>query len=102
MFYHIKYEKVENPNLKYLRLWGCLAFYRIYDQQTLKLGSREIKNMFVGYAKNSKAYRLKNLDFNIKVESRDVKFIKNKFCNDSTPELEPIYNLLQNLAPSIS
>ena len=42
--------------------------------------------MFVGYAVNSKAYRLLDLSFNIIVESRDVEFFENKFINDSQIE----------------
>ena len=42
--------------------------------------------MFVGYAVNSKTYRLLDLSFNTIVESRDVEFIKNKFINDSRIE----------------
>ena len=45
--------------------------------------------MFVGYAENSKAYRLLDLDSNVIVESRDDHFIENKFRHDSTYELEP-------------
>jgi hypothetical protein len=35
--------------------------------------------VFVGYAENSKAYRLLDLSSNVIVESRDVEFIENKF-----------------------
>ena len=45
--------------------------------------------MFVGYAVNSKAYRLLDLSSNTIVESRDVEFIENKFINDSQIPLEP-------------
>ncbi|KAH9666952.1 hypothetical protein KPL70_020856 [Citrus sinensis] len=43
-----------------------------------------------GYAENSKAYRLLDLDSNVIVESRDVEFIENKFQHDSNIELESI------------
>ena len=43
--------------------------------------------MFVGYAVNSKAYRLLDLSSNTIVESRDVEFIENKFISDS--QIEP-------------
>jgi hypothetical protein len=35
--------------------------------------------VFVGYAENSKAYKLLDLSSNVIVESRDVEFIENKF-----------------------
>ncbi|KAH9669996.1 hypothetical protein KPL70_022027 [Citrus sinensis] len=43
-----------------------------------------------GYAENSKAYRLLDLDSNMIVESRDVEFIENKFQHDSNIESESI------------
>ena len=42
--------------------------------------------MFVGYAVNSKVYRLLDLSSNTIVESRDVEFFENKFINDSQIE----------------
>ncbi|KAK3038207.1 hypothetical protein RJ639_029647 [Escallonia herrerae] len=39
--------------------------------------------VFVGYAENSKAYRLLDLESNVIVESRDVEFIEDKFKSDS-------------------
>ena len=54
--------KGRKPNLGYLRVWGCLAFYRVTDPKRTKLGPRAIKSVFVGYAENSKAYRLLDLD----------------------------------------
>ena len=74
--------KGRKPNLSYLRVWGCVAFYKALDPKRSKLGPRGIKSIFVGYAENSKAYMLLNLDSNTIVESRDVEFIENKFYND--------------------
>jgi hypothetical protein len=97
--------KGRKPNLGYLRVWGCLAFYRVSDPKRTKLGPRVVKSVFVGYAKNSKAYRLLDLDSNVIVESKDVEFIEDKFYNDSklvanlTPTQEDDSN---DLNPSIS
>ncbi|KAH9722428.1 hypothetical protein KPL70_006731 [Citrus sinensis] len=82
--------KGRKPNLMYLRVWGCLAFYKIHDPKSSKLSARGIKSVFVGYAENSKAYRLLDLDSNVIVESRDVEFIENKFQHDSNIESESI------------
>ena len=41
-----------------------------------------MKSVFVGYAKNSKAYRLLDLSSNTMVESRDFEFIEDKFSKD--------------------
>jgi hypothetical protein len=71
------------PNLSYLKLWGCIAYFRVPDPKRTKLGPRAIKSVFVGYVVNSKAYKLLDLSSNTIVESRDVEFIENKFINDS-------------------
>ena len=92
--------KGRKPNLKYFRVWGCIGFYRVHDPKSHKLGPRGIKSVFVGYAENSKAYRLLNLDTNVIVESRDVEFIENKFINDSTNELEPVVRSSNDIGPS--
>uniref|UniRef100_A0A2N9IZW8 Reverse transcriptase Ty1/copia-type domain-containing protein n=1 Tax=Fagus sylvatica TaxID=28930 RepID=A0A2N9IZW8_FAGSY len=65
-------------NLSYLKVWGCIAYFRVPDPKRTKLGPRAIKSVFVGYAVNSKAYRLLDLSSNTIVESRDVEFIENK------------------------
>jgi hypothetical protein len=68
-------------------VWGCIVYFRVPDPKRTKLGPRAIKSVFIGYAVNSKAYRLLDLSSNIIVESRDVKFIENKFISDS--QIEP-------------
>jgi hypothetical protein len=84
--------KGRKPNLGYLRVWGCLVFYRVSDPKRTKLGPRVVKSVFVGCAENSKAYRLLDLDSNVIVESKDVEFIEDKFYNDS--------KLVANLIPT--
>ena len=56
------------PNLDFIKVWGCLAFYRVLDPKRTKLGPRAMKSVFVGYAENSKAYRLLDLSSNTVVE----------------------------------
>ena len=60
-----------------------MAFYKVPNPKRTKLGLRALKSIFVGYAVNSKAYRLLDVESNVIVESRDVEFFKNKFINDS-------------------
>ncbi|KAG5527251.1 hypothetical protein RHGRI_028223 [Rhododendron griersonianum] len=75
--------KGRKPNLSYLKVWGCLAYYRVPDPKRTKLGPRAMKSIFVGYAEHSKAYRLLDLESNTIVESRNVKFFEHKFRADS-------------------
>jgi len=77
------------PNLDYIKVWGCLAFYRVIDSKRTKLRPRAIKSVFVGYVENSKAYRLLDLSSNTMVESRDVEFIEDKFSEDPMDALKP-------------
>jgi hypothetical protein len=84
--------KGRKPNLDYLRVWGCVAYYRTPDFKRTKLGARAMKSIFIGYAHNSKAYRLLDIETNIVVESRDVEFFENKFLVDdrnSSPTTNP-------------
>ena len=80
-------------NLSYLKVWGCITYYRVPKNKRIKLEPRALKSVFVGYAENSKPYRLHDLDCNMIVESRDAKFFENKFLNNSRvgndPQSEP-------------
>nr|KAJ0190715.1 hypothetical protein LSAT_V11C800406370 [Lactuca sativa] len=74
--------KGRKPNLDYLKVWGCVAYYRTPDPKRTKLGARANKSIFIGYAQNSKAYRLIDIDSGVVVESRDVEFFEDKFSKD--------------------
>lgn len=58
--------------MNYLKVCDCLASYRVPNLKETKLGLRAIKNIFVGYAKNSKIYRLLDLKSNDIIETRDT------------------------------
>ena len=75
--------KGRTPNLNFLKVWGCLAYYRVPDPKRTKLGPRGIKSIFVGYAENSKAYRLLDIESKVIIESKDVEFLETKFIGDS-------------------
>nr|KAJ0204663.1 hypothetical protein LSAT_V11C500280120 [Lactuca sativa] len=74
--------KGRKPNLDYLKVWGYVAYYRTPDPKRTKLGARANKSIFIGYAQNSKAYRLLDIDSGVVVESRDVEFFEDKFSKD--------------------
>ena len=75
--------KGKRPNLGYLKVWGCLAYCKRTEPKRTKLGPRAIKYAFVGYASNSKAYRLLDLESNVIIESREVEFFENMSCDDN-------------------
>ena len=70
--------KRHEPNLGYLRVWGCLAYVRLIDPKILKLGIRAITCVFLGYAINSAAYRFFDLKNKISFESGDAIFHEEK------------------------
>ena len=74
------------PNLKYFKVWGCLAKILIPKPKKRKLGPKTVDCMFIGYAHNSAAYRflvLKNnsnlFDANTIIESKNAYFFENIF-----------------------
>jgi hypothetical protein len=71
--------KERQPNLSYLRTWGCLAYVRIPDPKRVKLASRAYKCVFIGYAANSKAYRFYDLNVKVIIESVDADIYEDKF-----------------------
>ncbi|KAJ9557005.1 hypothetical protein OSB04_011619 [Centaurea solstitialis] len=75
--------KGRKPEIDYMKVWGCVAYYRTPDPKRSKLGDRAIKSIFVGYAMNSAAYRFLDNESGVIVESRDADFFEDKFLKDS-------------------
>ena len=46
--------KKRKPNLSYLRVWGCLAFYRVPDPTRMKLGPRALREILLAMLKIQK------------------------------------------------
>ncbi|RVW81286.1 Retrovirus-related Pol polyprotein from transposon TNT 1-94 [Vitis vinifera] len=72
------------PNIGYFKVWGCLVYCKKTDPNKTKLGPRAIKCAFVGYASNSKAYRLLDLESNVIIESREVEFFENLLSDSNS------------------
>ena len=67
------------PNLKYLKVWGCLAKVMLPNTKKGKIGSKTSDCLFIGYAYHSDAYRflvLRSdvLDCNTIIEIKNVEF----------------------------
>ncbi|KAJ9547395.1 hypothetical protein OSB04_019938 [Centaurea solstitialis] len=75
--------KGRKPEIDYMKVWGCVAYYRTPDPKISKLGDRAIKSIFVGYAMNSVAYKFLDNESGVIVESRDADFFEDKFLKDS-------------------
>ena len=93
--------KNKQPNLGYLKTWGCRAIVRLHEPKRKKLGEKGIECIFLGYAIHSKAYRCLVVEpnglveTNTIIESCDALFYENRFTtiprldsnqeNESTP-----------------
>ena len=55
----IPYEKWKGrkPNLKYFKVWGCLAKVQLPIPKRVKIGPKTVDCVFIGYATNRKACR---------------------------------------------
>ena len=72
------------PNLKYLRVWGCLAKGMLPNHKKRKIGSKTSDCMFLGYAEDNVAYKffVLNSDIierNTIVETKNVEFFNTSF-----------------------
>ncbi len=72
------------PNLKYLKVWGCLAKVMLPEPKKRKIGSKTSDCMFIGYAEHSAAYRflvLRSdvLDCNTIIETKNAEFFEHIF-----------------------
>ncbi|GJS00582.1 retrovirus-related pol polyprotein from transposon TNT 1-94 [Tanacetum coccineum] len=74
------------PSYQYLRVWGCLAKVVVPTPKAQKIRPKSVDCIFIGYAKNSSAYRFivhdsKNPDIqkNAVMESRNASFFENIF-----------------------
>lgn len=62
------------PNLKFLKVWGCLTKIDLPDFRWVNVGSKTFDTAFIGYAQNSVAYRFMSInDYSI-CEYRDAEF----------------------------
>jgi transposase InsO family protein len=73
LFYGVK------PNLKALRVFGCLAYAQVPQQLRGKLDSRSERGIFIGYKQNVKGWKVlipcDDGGWHIRV-SRDVRFVE--------------------------
>ena len=66
------YEK--RPNVNHFRVFGCLAYVHVPDQNRQKLDAKSESCIFVGYSEELKAYKFYNPLTNRLIVLRDVIF----------------------------
>ena len=80
-----------NPNLNYLKVWGCRAIVKLTELKRKTIGKKGIDYIFIGYAEHRKAYSfyvIQSNDFvsiHVVIQSRDATFDETQFS--SVPRL---------------
>ena len=69
-----------SPLITGLRTFGCVAWAYIDVENRTKLSQRAVKCIFVGYLRDSKGYRLLELDTMKPILTRNVLFIENIYA----------------------
>lgn len=71
-----------------LKVFGCTAIAHVPSQKRRKLDDKGMECILVGYAVESKAYRLYCKSSKKIIISRDVDFIENEFKNSSNDKVD--------------
>lgn len=66
----------KKPDFGFLKVFGCRAYAQILSNKRKKLDSKAAEYTFVGYAENTKAYRLFDKRSKTIIISRDVTFLE--------------------------
>ena len=80
--HHIWMKKT--PTVAHLRVFGCKCWYTIPNEKVKKLDVRGKSAIFVGYAENSKAYKLIDKETVKVVVSRDVTFDESRVVDHNS------------------
>ncbi|KAK1627194.1 hypothetical protein QYE76_001509 [Lolium multiflorum] len=64
------------PNVSYFKVFGCKCYILVKDTRLTKFDSRAQEGIFVGYATDSRAYRVYNKTNGRVVETCDVTFVE--------------------------
>ena len=67
------------PDISRLKVFGCVSYVHIPDNQHRKLDAKAHKAIFVGYTPGIKGYKLYDLEKKKFVVSRDVQFFEDNF-----------------------
>ena len=83
--------KGKKPSYQFLKVWGCLAKVAVPIPKRIKIGSKSVDCVFIGYAHNSNAYRflihksdVPDMNVNAIIESRNAVFFEEIFPYKST------------------
>ncbi len=69
-----------SPLISHLRTFGCVAWAYVDIENRTKLSKRAVKCIFVGYLKESKGYRLLEIETMKPIKTRNVLFFENMYA----------------------
>uniref|UniRef100_A0A2N9IP74 Integrase catalytic domain-containing protein n=1 Tax=Fagus sylvatica TaxID=28930 RepID=A0A2N9IP74_FAGSY len=69
----------KTASISHIRVWGCVAHVLIPDSNRDKLLSKTKRCVMVGYPQRSRGYRLYDPESRVILESRNVKFLEDRF-----------------------
>ncbi|GJU62276.1 retrovirus-related pol polyprotein from transposon TNT 1-94 [Tanacetum coccineum] len=76
------------PSIQHLKVFGSISYYHIPDIKRSKLDAKARKGIFVGYATESKGYRIYDLTDSKIVISRDVTFDEGAYWDWNMDEVK--------------
>ncbi|XP_073056906.1 uncharacterized protein [Primulina eburnea] len=88
----------KKPNLRYFHVFGCVCYTLNDRDQLAKFDSKSDKCLFLGYATNSRAYRMFNLRTRTIMESINVVFDDRADLEKKTAE-DDVEDLLETQIP---
>ena len=81
--------KGKMPSYQFLKVWGCLAKVAVPTPKRIKIGSKSVDCVLIGYAYNSSTYRflihksdIPDMNANTIIESRNAVFLKKYFLTN--------------------
>jgi len=95
---HYLFYGSEAPYAQHLQVFGKLAIVKVLNT-TNKLRDRGMKAIFVGYADKhvGNVYRFINPNTNKIIQSRDVKWLERKYCNEKNVKPSIISNVYKDI-----
>lgn len=76
------------PSVQHLKIFGCICYYHVPEVKRSKLDEKARKGVFVGYATESKGYRIFDLHDSKIAISRDVTFDEEAYWDWNEKEVK--------------
>jgi len=77
-------------DIKYLRVWGCITYYKDFSQNKGKFSPNAKKGIFLGFNQNSHCYII--MDY----EDHKIHHVREIYCLEDTPSSLRLPNTHQN------